>query len=123
MIATLHLRQRAHRDSGATLATIAGTATVTIGVAASVSAEIATAELFVRGVWWWVMGKIWWETATLNRLLGAFTMAIGVLCIAIVLVAPPFDLDLRSLWLPLRALLGVWLLAVSADLLRVTMYT
>ncbi len=85
------------------------------------SADLAAAELFVRGIWWWVVGKIWWETAALDRLLGALTMAFGALCVAVALASPPLGLALHAFWLPFRALLGMWLLAVAFDLLRGTM--
>lgn len=116
MIAVLHARHATLRGSGAILGTISGTAVVTIGIAASANAAIALAALFVRGVWWWTIGKLWWETALLPRALGAATMVIAV--IAFVATLGSAATDMRAVRTALDALLGLWLLGVSAALFR-----
>ena len=96
----------------------AGTAVVIVGISASASPELAVAALFVRAIWWWTIGKMWWETGVLPRWLGAVTMGLAVGEFALVLALAPLGADMAVAWLPLRALLGVWLLALSLALWR-----
>ena len=70
VIAVLHVRHVALRESGAMLGTVAGTSVALVGIAASAAPELAVAALFVRAIWWWTIGKIWWETGVLPRWLG-----------------------------------------------------
>ena len=121
VIAILHHRHARVRQSGATLATISGTAVVTVGIAASANGELLVAALFLRGLWWWTVGKLWWETGVLHRPLGALTMALAAACLVLVFASVPLGVDMALASIPLRLALGVWLVAVSADLLRVTM--
>ena len=118
VIAVLHVRHAVVRDSGAVLGTIVGVAVVTIGVAASAAAELAVAALFVRAIWWWTIGKMWWETDVLPRWLGAVTLGLAVGEFALVLALGPLGADMSIAWLPLRVLLGLWMLAVSFTLWR-----
>ena len=50
------------------------------------------------------------------RWLGAVTLGLAVGEFALVLVLGPLGADMAVAWLPLRALLGVWLLALSYSL-------
>jgi hypothetical protein len=118
VIAVLHLRHLVVRQSGAMLGTIAGTSVVLVGIAASAAPDLAVAALFVRAIWWWTIGKLWWETGVLPRWLGMVTLVLAVGAFALVLVLGPLNFDLAVAWLPLRALLGLWLLALSLALWR-----
>ena len=118
VIAVLHVRHLAVRESGAMLGTISGTAVIVVGIAASASFELAVAALFVRAIWWWTIGKMWWETGVVARWLGAITLGLAVGEFALVLALGPLGLDLAVAWVPLRALLGLWMLALSFALWR-----
>jgi hypothetical protein len=118
LIAVLHVRHLVVRQSGAMLGTIGGTAVVVVGISASASPELAVAALFVRAIWWWTIGKMWWETGVLPRWLGAVTLGLAAGEFALVLALAPLGADMAVAWLPLRALLGVWLLALSVALWR-----
>lgn len=117
-IASLHVRHLSVRESGAMLGTISGTAVVVVGISASASPELAVAALFVRAIWWWVIGKMWWETDVLPRWLGAVTLGLAVGEFALVIALGPIGADMSIAWLPLRVLLGIWLLALSYVLWR-----
>jgi hypothetical protein len=119
VIAVLHVRHEAVRRSGAILATIGGTSVIVVGIAASAAAELAVAALFVRAIWWWTIGKTWWETGVLPRWLGAVTLGLAAGEFALVLALGPLGADMAVAWLPLRALLGFWLFALSYALWRV----
>jgi hypothetical protein len=118
VIAVLHVRHLVVRQSGAMLGTISGTAVAVVGIAASATPDLAVAALFLRAIWWWTIGKMWWETGVLPRWLGMVTLVLAVGAFALVLVLGPLNLDLAVAWLPLRALLGVWLLGLSYVLWR-----
>jgi hypothetical protein len=118
VIAVLHVRHQAVRQSGAMLGTISGTAVAVVGIAASAAPDLAVAALFVRAIWWWTIGKMWWETGVFPRWLGAITLGLAVGEFALVLALGPLSVDLSVAWLALRALLGVWLLALSYALWR-----
>jgi hypothetical protein len=118
VIAVLHVRHLLVRQSGAMLGTIAGVAVVTVGISASASPELAVAALFVRAIWWWTIGKMWWETDVLPRWLGAITLGLAAGEFALVLALGPLGADMAVAWLPLRVLLGIWLLALSYALWR-----
>ena len=107
-IAVLHVRQRAVRGSGAILATIGGTAVVVIGAAASVVPALLPALLFVLGMWWWTIGKMWVETAVLPRPLGVATAALGVLAVVAAVALP----------LAPSAVIAAWLVALATVLSR-----
>jgi hypothetical protein len=112
-IANLHVRHLRVRDAGSILASAAGTATVTVGIAASANVDLAVAALFVRGIWWWTIGKMWAETGALPRLFGWLTMALAVLCFALVAVYAVTGIPMSPPDLPLRLILGVWLLVIA----------
>lgn len=118
VIAVLHVRHLVVRRSGAMLGTISGAAVAIVGIAASAVPELAVAALFVRAIWWWTIGKMWWETGVLPRWLGAATLGLAVGEFALVFALGPLGVDLDAVWLALRALLGVWLLALSFALWR-----
>jgi hypothetical protein len=118
VLAVLHVRHLVVRQSGAMLGTIAGTAVALVGIAATASSELAVAALFVRAIWWWTIGKMWWETRVLPRWLGAVTLALAVGDFANVLALGAAGADTGTAWLALHGLLGVWLLALSFALWR-----
>ena len=118
VIAVLHGRHLLVRQSGAMLGTLAGLAVITVGISASAAPELAVAALFVRAIWWWTIGKTWWETEVLPRWLGAITLGLAAGEFALVLALGPLGADMAVAWLPLRVLLGIWLLALSFALWR-----
>jgi len=118
VIAVLHVSHVLVRQSGAMLGTITGIAVVAVGISASAAPELAVAALFVRAIWWWTIGKMWWETGVLPRWLGAVTLGLAAGEFALVLALGPLGADMSIAWLPLRVLLGIWLLAVSFTLWR-----
>jgi len=118
VIAVLHVRHVVVRESGAMLGTTSGVAVAVVGIAASASPELAVAALFIRAIWWWTIGKMWWETGVLPRWLGAITLGLAVGEFALVLALGPIGADMNIAWLPLRVLLGFWLLALSVALWR-----
>jgi hypothetical protein len=122
-IAVLHVRHAPVRQSGAILATIAGTTTVAVGLAASVVPELRPAALVVMAVWWWTAGKMWIETAVMPRALGIVTAGLG----AIALVASPYAALRGSIffagttpagpgWTTVHLLIAAWLIALAAAL-------
>ncbi len=116
-VAILHVRHRAVRTSGAILGTITGTAAAVLGPFASVDAALLDAALFVLGMWWWTIGKMWVETAVVARPMGRLTAGLGAVAILAAVgspliagapVAPAMHLALAG-WLVLlsAALLGI----------------
>jgi hypothetical protein len=83
-IAVLHVRHAAVRQSGAILGTIAGTAVATVGLAGSANIDVRPASLFVLGMWWWTIGKLWASTGVMPRPLGIVTAVLGVSAFAFV---------------------------------------
>jgi hypothetical protein len=118
VIAVLHVRHLVVRQSGAMLGTVTGTSVAVVGIAASASSELAVAALFVRAIWWWTIGKMWWETGVMPRWLGAVTLGLAVGEFALVLALGPLGVDMAIAWVPLRALLGLWLVTLSFALWR-----
>jgi len=119
VIAVLHARHTKVRDSGAMLGTVIGTVVVAIGIGATAAPELTLAALFIRAMWWWTLGKLWWETDILSRWLGAVTLGLAVGQFALVILFGPVGADMTILALPLRLALGLWMLALAAALLRV----
>ena len=117
-LATLHVRHAAVRQSGAILATSAGTATITVGLAASANMELVVAALLVRGIWWWTIGKLWVETDVMPRALGYLTMALAVLAIATAVASAPMSMESTLVWTLERLILGVWTLVLAYALWR-----
>jgi hypothetical protein len=118
VIAVLHVRHGLVRQSGAMLGTICGTSVAIVGIAASAAPELAVAALFLRAIWWWTIGKLWWETGVVPRWLGAVTGGLAVGELALVLALGPLGVDPSIAWLPLRVLLGLWLIILSITLWR-----
>ena len=116
--ATLHVRHAAVRQSGAILGTIAGASVVTLGVGAAANVDLIPAALFVRGVWWWTIGKLWAETGVLWRPFGWATMLLAAACFALVVAYAVTGLPMSPPDIPLRMLLGAWLLALALLLWR-----
>lgn len=117
-IAVLHVRHAAVRRSGAILGTSAGTAAVTVGLAASANIELVVAALLVRGIWWWTIGKMWAETGVIPRWLGVPTMILSVVAIAAAVASAPMNMSSAALWTAERLILGVWTLALAFALWR-----
>jgi hypothetical protein len=80
----LHVRHAAVRQSGAILGTIAGAAVATVGLAGSANVDVRPASLFVLGMWWWTIGKMWAQTGVLPRTFGIVTAALGLAAFAFV---------------------------------------
>jgi hypothetical protein len=118
VIAILHVRHQAVRESGAVLGTTAGTAAIAVGLAAMANPDLIVAGLFIRGVWWWTIGKMWAETAVVPRWLGLPTMVLAVLAIASALGSGLVGVESATLAMTDRALLGLWLLALAFALWR-----
>jgi hypothetical protein len=107
------------RDSGTVLATIIGTVVVALGIGVAAAPELTLAALFIRAMWWWTLGKLWWETDILSRSLGAITLGLAVGQFALVVLFGPTGADMTILALPLRLALGLWMIALAAALWRV----
>jgi hypothetical protein len=118
VLAVLHVRHAAVRQSGAILGTSAGTAAITVGLVASANMELVVAALLVRGIWWWTIGKMWAETAAVPRWLGLPTMILGVLAIAAAVASAPLAMNAPTLWSAERLILGIWSLALALALWR-----
>ena len=118
VIAVLHVRHARVRDSGAVLGTIIGTVVVALGIGVTAAPELTLATLFIRAMWWWTLGKLWWETDVVSRWLGAITLGLAVGQFALVVLFGPTGGDMTILALPLRLTLGVWMLALAAALWR-----
>jgi hypothetical protein len=115
-IASLHVRHALVRQSGAILGTIAGASVVVLGLASASQGGLIFATLFVAGVWWWTIGKMWAETGVLPRAFGWLTMALAVVCFGAVIVAIPLALWLSQSFVAL--LLSPWLIVLGALLWR-----
>src|SRR5207302_4443970 len=107
VVASLHVRHEPLRRSGAVLGTIAGARVVTLGLGAAANTDLIPAALFVRGVWWWTIGKTWAETGVLPRAVGWITMLLAVLCVGLVGLYAATGLPMAPPDLPLRMILGV----------------
>ena len=114
----LHVRHAAVRQSGAILGTSAGTAAVTVGLAASANMDLVVAALLVRGIWWWTIGKMWAETGAVPRWLGLPTMILAVLAIGSAVASAPMTMSATVLWTGERVVLGLWTLALAFALWR-----
>ena len=117
-IANLHVRHLRVRDAGSILASAAGTATITIGIAASANVDLAVAALFVRGIWWWTIGKMWAETRVLPRPFGIATIVLAVLAFGAALASAPMNMQAAAIWTSERGILGLWSLALAFFLWR-----
>jgi hypothetical protein len=108
-IASLHVRHLLVRQSGAMLGTITGVSVVALGAVAASDDALLPAALFVSGMWWWTIGKMWAETQVMPRALGWFTMALAFWCF----VYAGAGLFASVPELPLRLFLGVWLIFLA----------
>ena len=118
VLAMLQVRHATVRQSGAILGTAAGMATITVGIAASANPVLVVPALFVRGIWWWTIGKIWSETAVFPREFGIATMVLAVIAIGAALASAPMTMDTFGLWNSERVILGVWSLVLALALWR-----
>ena len=129
-IAVLHVRHSAVRQSGAILATISGAAVATVGLAGSANVDVRPASLFVLGMWWWTIGKMWVQTGVMPRLLGRVTAGLGLIAFVLVpleafsssftAVMPRSLADAlaQPYFSGAHLALGVWLLALAWVFLR-----
>jgi hypothetical protein len=108
-IAVLHVRHAAVRQSGAILATIAGAAVATVGLAGAANVDVRPASLFVLGLWWWTIGKMWAQTGVLPRTFGRATAALGLVAFVLVPIEAFAQLDFRAA----HIVLGLWLLVLA----------
>ncbi len=126
-VAVLHGRHALVRRSGAMLGTIAGGTAVAVGLAGAVNVDLQPAALFILGMWWWTVGKIWAETDALPRPFGLATAALGAVALAgglfaavnvgISAIRPGFP-DV-PVWRLAQLALGVWLVILGATLSRI----
>lgn len=124
-IAVLHTRHAPVGQSGAILGTIAGTAALTVGLGGSVNVDLRPAALFVLGVWWWTIGKMWAQTRLFPPPAGILTAALGVAMLAGTLIESADVLSgiVRGypdtdMWAISQLALGGWLLATGMLLWR-----
>ncbi len=122
-IAVLHVRHTPVRSSGAILATIAGIATATVGLAASVMLDLRPAALVVLGVWWWTMGKMWAETDVMPRTFGLATATLAAVALAGALLfvitsqlVQPGTTAAGQAWTIVHFVIGLWLIALATAL-------
>jgi hypothetical protein len=80
----LHVRHAIVRQSGAILGTLAGAAVATVGLAGSANVDVRPASLFVLGLWWWTIGKMWAQTGVMPRTLGRVTATLGAIAFVLV---------------------------------------
>jgi len=124
-VAVMHVRHHRVRDSGTILGTIAGTAVVAIGLVGSVNVDLRVAALFILGMWWWTIGKMWLETRVLPRALGWATATLGVAALigtflesANILAAIVPGYPDIGVWDLGHIALGLWLIAIAVVLAR-----
>jgi hypothetical protein len=118
-VASLHVRHTFVRQSGAILGTITGTGVVVLGSVAAALTAVVPAALFVTGMWWWTIGKMWAETRVLPRAFGWLTMALAIVCFVLLgSYAYSGGVLLSVPDLPLRIVLGVWLIVVAVSFWR-----
>jgi len=126
----LHVRHATVRQSGAILGTIAGAAVATVGLAGSANVDVRPASLFVLGMWWWTIGKMWAQTGALPRIFGRVTAALGLVAFAFVPLqafsATLISIMPRSLadalaqpyFTVAHVAMGAWLLGLAAAFLQ-----
>lgn len=126
-VAVLQVRNAPHRQSGAILGTITGTAVVAVGIGGAANVDARPAALFVLGMWWWTIGKMGVETGSLPRRFGQITAALGAVSLlvvpleafgpafAAVLPRPAADALAQPWSAAAHLVLGLWLVAVAAS--------
>lgn len=124
-IAVLHVRHAAVRQSGAILGTISGAAVATVGLAGSANIDVRPASLFVLGMWWWTIGKMWFQTGVMPRAFGRITAALGLAAFALVpleafsssftavMPRPVADALAQPYFSAAHLVLGGWLIALA----------
>lgn len=129
-IAVLHVRHATVRQSGAILGTISGAAVATVGLAGSANIDVRPAALFVLGMWWWTIGKMWVQTGVMPRTFGRITAALGLAAFALVpleafsssltavLPRPIADALAQPYFSAAHLVLGVWLIGLASIFLR-----
>ena len=118
VIASLHVRHEPLRGSGTVLATIAGASVVTLGLGAAANPDLIPAALFVRGVWWWTIGKLWAETGVLPRAFGWITAALAIASFALVALYAITGIPMSPPDVLLRLVFGLWLIVLAGFLWR-----
>jgi hypothetical protein len=124
------VRHAAVRQSGAILGTIAGAAVATVGLAGSANVDVRPASLFVLGIWWWTIGKMWAQTGVLPRTFGRITAALGLVAFAFVplqafsatlgtiMPSSLADALAQPYFSAAHLVIGAWLLALAATFAR-----
>lgn len=129
-IAVLQVRHAAVRQSGAILGTLTGAAVATVGLAGSANIDVRPASLFVLGLWWWTIGKLWTQTGVLPRIFGRITAGLGLVAFVLVPVeafSPAFiammprslaDALAQPYFSAAHVALAVWLFVLAWQLMR-----
>ena len=124
-VAVLHVRNATVRQSGAILGSLAAIAAVTIGIAGSINVDAQPAALFLLGIWWWTIGKMWAQTGVLPRRFGILTATLGLAAFvlvpleafsaAFIAVMPRSLADAlaQPYFSAAHLVLGLWLLALA----------
>ena len=129
-IAVLQVRHATVRQSGAILGTLTGAAVATVGLAGSANVDVRPASLFVLGMWWWTIGKLWAQTGILPRSFGRITAGLGLVAFVLVPVeafSPAFiammprslaDVLAQPYFSAAHVTLAVWLFVLAWQLMR-----
>ncbi len=129
-IAVLQVRHATVRQSGAILGTLTGAAVATIGLAGSANVDVRPASLFVLGMWWWTIGKLWAQTGVLPRTFGQVTAGLGLVAFVLVPVeafSPTFiavlprslaDVLAQPYFSAAHVVLAVWLFVLAGLFMR-----
>ena len=132
VVAVIHVRSLAVRQSGAILGTLAGAAVATVGLAGSANIDVRPASLFVLGLWWWTIGKMAAETGVLPRRFGIATAVMGAIAFLFVPLeafSPSFaavmprslaDVFAQPYFSIAHLAIGGWLFAIAMALARGT---
>ena len=118
------------RQSGAILGTIAGAAVATVGLAGSANVDVRPASLFVLGMWWWTIGKMWAQTGVMPRTFGRLTAGLGLAAFLLmplqsfsatfssVMPRSLADALAQPYFTVAHLAIGAWLLALAATFAR-----
>jgi len=124
-IAVLQVRHATVRRSGAILGTLTGAAVATLGLAGSANLDVRPASLFVLGMWWWTIGKLWAQTGVLPRAFGRSTAGLGLVAFVLVPVeafSPAFvammprslaDILAQPYFSAAHVVLAIWLFVLA----------
>ncbi len=84
-------------------------------VSGAANLDVRPAALFVLGLWWWTIGKMWVETGVLSRAFGYGTATLAI--VAFVLV--PLEAVLGEQYFTAgHAILGLWLIVLAWNFVR-----